>query len=88
MIISFLNKDTKQVFDGVQSSKFPSDIQSTARRKLFAIHFATSLADLASVPGNHLERLSGDRAGQWSIRIASGVSASSGTLITMPNLSS
>ncbi|PWB79793.1 MAG: plasmid maintenance system killer protein [Methylocystaceae bacterium] len=41
----------------------------SARRKLEAVHAATNLEDLGSPPGNRLEALSGDRAGQCSIRI-------------------
>jgi len=40
-----------------------------AKRKLDHLHAATSLADLAAVPGNRLEALAGERAGQHSIRI-------------------
>jgi proteic killer suppression protein len=40
-----------------------------AKRKLDHLHAATSLADLRAVPGNRLEALAGDRAGQYSIRI-------------------
>ena len=40
-----------------------------AKRKLDHLHAATSLADLAAVPGNRLEALTGERTGQHSIRI-------------------
>lgn len=40
-----------------------------ARRKLHMLHYADELQDLASTPGNRLEALKGDRAGQHSIRI-------------------
>lgn len=48
---------------------FPPDLVATARRKLKWLDSAASLRDLMSPPGNRLEALSGDRAGQHSIRI-------------------
>ncbi|MCS7059973.1 MAG: type II toxin-antitoxin system RelE/ParE family toxin [Thermoflexales bacterium] len=47
----------------------PVDIQRTARRKLLYLDKAENLQDIQSVPGNRLEKLKGDRAGQYSIRI-------------------
>lgn len=44
-------------------------IERVALRKLFQIHFAKNLSDLAAPGGNHLEALKGDRKGQHSIRI-------------------
>jgi proteic killer suppression protein len=69
MIRSFRDAETRLIFDGVRSRKLPSDIQSTARRKLRMIDVAAVLDDLRYPPGNRLEALKGDRAGQWSIRI-------------------
>jgi proteic killer suppression protein len=51
------------------SRKLPSTIQRTARRKLLYLDDADDLRDLVSPPGNRLEQLAGDRAGQYSIRI-------------------
>ncbi len=48
---------------------FPPDLVATARRKLKWLDSASSLRDLLSSPGNRLEALSGDRAGQHSIRV-------------------
>ena len=48
---------------------FPPDIQSRARRKLILLDDALDLNDLRRTPGNRLEALKGDRAGQHSIRI-------------------
>jgi len=48
---------------------FPADLVQRARRKLLMVQSAAELADLRAPPGNRLEDLSGDRAGQWSIRI-------------------
>jgi proteic killer suppression protein len=47
----------------------PEDIQRRAQRKLMILNNATSVADLRVPPGNRLEALSGDRDGQYSIRI-------------------
>ena len=44
-------------------------LQDIARRKLKAIDAAKEIEDLRRPPGNRLEKLSGDRSGQWSIRI-------------------
>jgi len=51
------------------SRRLPPNIQRTARRKLLQLHAATQLADMAVPPGNRLEALKGQRAGQHSIRI-------------------
>lgn len=69
MIESFADKQTEQVYLRQFSKKLPQDIQRTARRKLLLIAAATDVNDLRSPPGNHIEKLSGDRNGQHSIRI-------------------
>jgi toxin HigB-1 len=69
MIVSYLSKETEKIFNGEVSRDYPSDIQRTALRKLLLIDAATSINDLRSPPGNRLEKLSGDRSGQYSIRI-------------------
>jgi proteic killer suppression protein len=48
---------------------FPSDLAKAARRKLRMVAAATRLDDLRGPPGNHLEALTGGRAGQHSIRV-------------------
>jgi toxin HigB-1 len=68
VIKSFRSKDTKALFEGKRVLRFQS-CERAALRKLEMIEDATSLADLQAVPGNRLERLRGDRAGQHSIRI-------------------
>ena len=50
------------------SKRFQS-IEKTARRKLYQLHQARALMDLAAMPGNRLEALAGDREGQYSIRV-------------------
>lgn len=69
MIESFASKETEKVFLGEVSRKLPTDIQRTARRKLIYLDDAENLQDLQAVPGNKLEKLKGDRTGQYSIRI-------------------
>ncbi|MBK9232712.1 MAG: type II toxin-antitoxin system RelE/ParE family toxin [Anaerolineae bacterium] len=69
MIESFADEETKKIFTGRASRKLPATIQKTARRKLLYLEDADDLQDLRSPPGNRLELLHGDRAGQYSIRI-------------------
>jgi proteic killer suppression protein len=69
MIKSFGDAETAKVFDRRYSRRLPGDIQAVALRKLRMLNNVAGLADLRSPPGNRLERLSGDRAGQYSIRI-------------------
>ena len=69
MIKSFKCKETERLFNGNFSRKLPQSIQRIAQRKLIQIHAATTLDFLRSPPANYLERLSGDRQNQYSIRI-------------------
>jgi toxin HigB-1 len=73
MIVSFRNAATEDVYDGEPSPRArricPHSIWRIARRKLDMIHQAQRLEDLGSPPGNRLEALRADRAGQHSIRI-------------------
>jgi proteic killer suppression protein len=69
MIESFASDETQKIFLGQISRKLPKDIQRTARRKLIYLDDAEDLQDLLAPPGNRLEKLKGDRAGQHSIRI-------------------
>ncbi|MDP1716157.1 MAG: type II toxin-antitoxin system RelE/ParE family toxin [Anaerolineales bacterium] len=69
MIESFASDETEKIFRGKTSTKLPKDIQRTARRKLLYLNDAVDLQDLLAPPGNRLEKLKGDRAGQHSIRI-------------------
>jgi proteic killer suppression protein len=69
MIESFADPEAERVFRSEMSRRLPSTIQKTARRKLLYLHSAQHLRDLLAPPGNHLEELRGDRAGQYSIRI-------------------
>lgn len=69
MIDSFADKETKKIFEQCYSKKIPESIQRVALRKLILMDNAANLDDLRIPPGNRLEALSGDRAGQYSIRI-------------------
>ncbi|MFZ5808962.1 MAG: type II toxin-antitoxin system RelE/ParE family toxin [Chloroflexota bacterium] len=69
MIKSFKDDETKKIYQRQRSRKLPADIQQVALRKLRMINNAISINDLRVPPANRLEKLSGDRAGQWSIRI-------------------
>jgi proteic killer suppression protein len=69
VIESFASDETEKIFRGKTSTKLPKDIQRTARRKLIYLDDADDLQDLLAPPGNRLEKLKGDRAGQYSIRI-------------------
>jgi len=69
MIESFASKETEKIFHGKVSRKLPLNIQRTARRKLLYLDDAEDLQDLRAPLGNRLEKLRGDRAGQYSIRI-------------------
>ena len=69
MIQSFADKDTERFFLTERSISLPADIQKRAYQRLALIHSARELRDLRMPPGNRLEALSGNRAGQHSIRI-------------------
>jgi toxin HigB-1 len=69
VIRSFRDKTTEAVFNGERPKRFPADLVKVARRKLRYLNAAADLGDLMSPPGNRLEALAGDRAGQHSIRI-------------------
>lgn len=69
MISSFKCKETQKIFGRFVSKKLPQDIQKIAYRKLLMIDAAIDIDDLKIPPANHLEKLSGNRLGQYSIRV-------------------
>ena len=69
MIKTFRDAETEKIYQRERSRKLPSDIQQVALRKLRMINNAINLNDLRVPPANRLEKLSGNRAGQHSIRI-------------------
>ena len=69
MIRTFADKQTAAIFAGYEVRRLPKAIQASARRKLIFVDSAAGLESLRVTPDNRLERLKGDRAGQWSIRV-------------------
>ena len=69
VIRSFRNPVVEEIASGRTPKGFPADLVRLAQRRLSALQAAVSLDDLRSPPGNRLEKLSGNRAGQHSIRI-------------------
>lgn len=69
VIQSFANKPTQALWRGKKPPELPPAILKTALRKLTQLEAASTLAELRFPPGNCLESLKGDRAGQHSIRI-------------------
>jgi toxin HigB-1 len=68
VIVSFKSNDTEALAVGRRVSRF-MNIEAVARRKLRQLQIAGRLQDLRIPPGNRLEELKGDRAGQYSIRV-------------------
>ena len=68
MIVSYRDKRTREFASGTRVKAF-SGIERSAQLKLDRLEAATALRDLAVLPGNRFETLSGDRKGQYSIRI-------------------
>jgi toxin HigB-1 len=69
VIKSFKDRETQQIFTRQCSRRLPPDIQQVALRKLRMLNNAHTLNDLQVPPANRLEKLGGDRAGQYRIRI-------------------
>ncbi len=69
MIRSFKGEEAEKIFNLERSRKLPNDIQQVALRKLRMLNRSVTLTDLRVPPANRLEKLHGDREGQWSIRI-------------------
>jgi proteic killer suppression protein len=69
VIRSWADRESEQLFARERSKRFPPDIQRIALRKLKMLRAATKIGDLLVPLGNRLEKLKGDRAGQWSIAI-------------------
>ncbi len=69
MIRSFRDRDAARLFERQPVRKLAPDVQRVALRKLRQLDAAVTLGDLRVPPGNRLEKLSGNRAGQHSIRI-------------------
>jgi proteic killer suppression protein len=68
MIRSFADEETEGLFYRQHSRRFAA-LERVAFRKLRQIHSVATVEELLAPPGNRLERLRGDREGQWSLRI-------------------
>jgi proteic killer suppression protein len=69
VIESFASHEIEVLFATGQSRRLPPEILRRAKMRLTQLEAATEIEDLRQPPSNRLERLSGDRLGQWSIRI-------------------
>lgn len=69
MIQNFRDKETERVFLRERRTRLPLSLRRAALRKLVLLDAAASLEDLRMPPGNRLEKLSGNREGQYSIRV-------------------
>lgn len=69
MLRSFADKDTERVWLRERSRRLDETMQRAALRKLLILDAAENLGDLRIPPGNRLEKPTGDRAGQNSIRV-------------------
>ena len=69
MIKSFADRDTQALYEGRRVRRFEG-FWKQAEKRLQILHRSRSLEDLRGLPGNRLEALSGDRVGQFSIRIS------------------
>lgn len=68
-IKTWANADTQAIFEGESPRIVPPSVARRAQRKLLILDAAKDLRDLRKPPGNRLEKLRGDRAGQYSIRV-------------------
>jgi len=69
VIQSFKDKETAKIWSQSYSKRLPKEIQRAGLRKLFMLNRAINLEDLKVPPSNFLEKLKGNRLGQYSIRI-------------------
>ncbi|MCK9186467.1 type II toxin-antitoxin system RelE/ParE family toxin [Candidatus Gracilibacteria bacterium] len=69
MIKNFKDKESEKIFNREMSRKLPPEIQRISMRKLWMLDATMSINDLSIPPSNHLEKLKGDRKGQYSVRI-------------------
>ena len=76
MILDFFDKGTQDIYNGVNSKRarntLPVELWPMALRKFYLLDHAMHLEDLKAPPNNCLERLSGDRQGQYAMQIQEG----------------
>jgi toxin HigB-1 len=69
-MVKFRDKRTEQLFRAESGKGIPADIAQRAHNRLRVVARATNLIDMALFPGMKLERLKGDRKGQYSLRVS------------------
>jgi proteic killer suppression protein len=69
VIRRFADRDTERLWRRLVVRRWASTLQRVSYRKLLLLDAAASLNDLNAPPGNRLEKLAGERAGQYSIRV-------------------
>ena len=69
MIVSFGDKDTQKIWEGLRVKSLPTDIQEIGRRKLRMLNNSVDINDLTIPPSNRLEKLKGNFKNYYSIRI-------------------
>ncbi len=69
MIRSFRDRETERIFAREHARRLPADLQRSTLQKLLLLDAAQTLDDVRVPPANRLEKLSGDRRGQYSIRV-------------------
>jgi toxin HigB-1 len=69
VILGFADKRTAEIANGTIRKGFPADLVRRSQLLLAVLNAAVELNDLRSPPGNRLEKLRGDKSGQYSIRI-------------------
>ena len=69
MIVNFKDRETEILWETGKSRRLPASIRNVAGKKLAILDAAVELLELLAPPGNRLEKLTGSRAGQYSIRV-------------------
>ncbi len=69
MILTFGDKDTESIWNGIRVKNLPIEVQTVGRRKLRMLNNSQTISDLRIPPSNRLEKLSGRLDGFYSIRI-------------------
>lgn len=69
MIRSFKGRWSELLIAGYRPRGFPAELVRAAQRKLLELDAAVAIGDIAVRPGNRIEKLSGDRKGQWAMRV-------------------
>ena len=69
MILTFGDKDTESIWNGIRVKNLPLEMQNIGRRKLRMLNNSQTISDLRIPPSNRLEKLSGNLDGFYSIRI-------------------